>query len=144
MSVRGTARRAARLQCAAALSFIYCSPALAQTAAAPAPTPTDPAELDPSAPLDALPGLGVDWPTLDTTDQASSVESSQTQQGQVVAEDAGDRAYVVEIQGLGTFPASEELLKGFRSQSTLEANRKHTANAAQISRRSRADAERRR
>src|SRR3954470_10251162 len=99
MSGRGTARRAARLQCAAALSLIYGFPALAQTAAAPAPAPTDPAELDPSAPLDALPGLGVDWPTLDTTDEASSAESSQTQQGQVVADDAGERAYVVEIQG---------------------------------------------
>jgi len=141
MSGRGTAGRAARLQCAAALSLVYATPALAQTAAAPAPAPTDPAELDPSAPLDALPGLGVDWPTLDTTDQASSAESSQTQQGQVVADDAGERAYLVEIQGLGTFPASEELLKGFRSQSTLEANRKHTANAAQIARRSRADAD---
>ena len=141
MSGRGTARRAARLQCAAALSLIYGTPALAQTAPAPAPAPTDPAELDPSAPLDALPGLGVDWPTLDATDQTSSTESAQTQQAQVTPDETGDRTYVIEIQGLGTFPASEDLLKSFRSQSALEADRKHPANAAQIARRSRADAD---
>jgi len=141
MSGRGSARRAARLQCAAALSLFCGAPALAQTKPAPAPAPTDPAELDPSAPLDALPGLGVDWPTLDATDQTSSAESSQTQQEQVTAEDAGERSYVVEIRGMGSFSASEDLLKAFRSQSTLEANRKHPANAAQIARRSRADAD---
>ena len=142
MSGWGTARRAARLQCAAALSLIYATPALAQTAPAPAaPAPTDPAELDPSAPLDALPGLGVDWPTLDTTDAASSAESSQTQQAQAASDETGERNYAVEIQGLGSFPASEDLLKSFRSQSALEANRKRPANAAQIARRSRADAD---
>jgi len=141
MSGRGSARRAARLQCAAALTLFCGAPALAQTKPAPAPAPTDPAELDPSAPLDALPGLGVDWPTLDATDQTSSAESSQTQQEQVTAEDAGERSYVVEIRGMGSFSASEDLLKAFRSQSTLEANRKHPANAAQIARRSRADAD---
>ena len=141
MSGRGSARTAARLQCAAALSLIYGAPALAQNAPVPTAPPTDPAELDPSAPLDALPGLGVDWPTLDATDPASSAESSQTQQGQVTADESGEQTYAVEIQGLGSFPASEELLKSFRSQSTLEANRKHPANAAQIARRSRADAD---
>src|SRR5690348_3049153 len=97
MSGRGSARRAAQLQCAAALSVLCASPALAQQAQ-PQPPPADPAELDPSAPLDPLPGLGVDWPTL-STDESAVPQAAQ----QAPAENAaGDRKYVLEITGLGS------------------------------------------
>ena len=136
MSGRGSARRAAQLQCAAVLSVLCASPALAQQAQPESP-PTDPAELDPSAPLDPLPGLGVDWPTL-STDESAVPQAAQ----QAPAENAaGDRKYVLEITGLGSVGASEDLLKAFRQQSALEADRKDPANAAQIARRSRADSD---
>ncbi|MBA3835715.1 MAG: hypothetical protein H0X53_07745, partial [Sphingomonas sp.] len=51
-----TARGAARLLCAAATLALACQPALAQQVADELPA------LDPSAPLDAMPDLGVDWP----------------------------------------------------------------------------------
>src|SRR5690349_20509677 len=143
MSGRGTARLAARLRCVAALGVVLASPAFAQAAPTPAPSPapSDPAELDPSAPLDALPGLGVDWPSLDATSEPPVPGASTAQEAAPDANDAGERTYLVEIQGLGTFPASEDLLKAFRAQSALEADRKKPANAAQIARRSRADAD---
>src|SRR6185369_1979707 len=49
--------------------------------------------------------------------------------------------YTVAIEGLAAVGNSEELLKAFRQQSALEADRKDSANSAQIDRRSRADAD---
>ena len=54
---------------------------------------------------------------------------------------AGERSYAVAIEGLDGVGDAEELLKAFRQQSALEADRKDPANAAQIDRRSRADAD---
>jgi translocation and assembly module TamA len=140
MSGWGSARRAAQLQCAAALGLIFATPAWAQPANPPAaPQPPDPSELDPSAPLDAMPGLGVDWPTL-----ASPTETTPSAQAQPEAsepENGGNRKYVLQIEGIGNVSGSEELLKAFRQQSALEADRKDPANSAQIARRSRADAD---
>jgi translocation and assembly module TamA len=48
---------------------------------------------------------------------------------------------VLQIDGLGSVGNSEDLIKAFRMQSALEADRKDPANAAQIARRSRADAD---
>src|SRR5207253_5515472 len=63
------------------------------------------------------------------------------QPGQVVAEDAGERRYTIVIEGLAPVGDTDDLLKEFRQQSALEADRKNPANAAQIARRSRADAD---
>src|SRR6185369_10763764 len=141
MSGRGSAGRAAR-RCAAALSIACAFPVAAQTPA-PAPPPANPppdaSQLDPSEPLDPLPGLGVEWPTLDTTEPAppdQAVQSPAPTQDQ-----SGNRKYSVQIDGLGSAGDSEDLLKAFRLQSALEADRKDPANAAQIARRSRADAD---
>jgi translocation and assembly module TamA len=131
-------RRAAQLHCAAALGAILASPAFAQ-APPPAPLQNGPAELDPSAPLDPMPDLGVDWPDLNARDQATVPQPGQadvpSDQG------AGDRKYVMVIEGLGNVGGQEELLKAFRLESALQADRKDPANAAQIDRRSRADAD---
>ena len=67
MSGRGSRRWAARLLCAAAFDALAVGVAFAQGAPVQAP---DAAELDPSAPLDPLPELGVDWPDLNATDQS--------------------------------------------------------------------------
>jgi translocation and assembly module TamA len=144
MSGRGSVRKAARLHCAAALGAILVSPAFAQApqplpAPQPAPAQSGPGELDPSAPLDPMPDLGVDWPDLNAQDQ-----STVTQIGKAEApsdQGAGNRKYVMVIEGLGDVGGREDLLKAFRLQSALQADRKDPANAAQIDRRSRADAD---
>ena len=86
-----------------------------------------------------MPGLEVEWPTLDTTEQAAPDQSVQSQTP--TQEEGGNRKYSLQIDGLGSVGESEDLLKAFRQQSALEADRKDAANAAQIARRSRADAD---
>ena len=142
MSGRGTAGWAARLRCAAALSITIAVPAIAQTPAPsppPANPPPDASQLDPSAPLDPMPGLEVEWPTLDTTEQTAPDQAVQSQAP--TQDEGGNRKYSLQIDGLGSVGGSEDLLKAFRQQSALEADRKDAANAAQIARRSRADAD---
>src|SRR5689334_8863990 len=135
MSGRGSARRAACLQCAAALWVVAQSAALAQ---APAPPPpADPAELDPSAPLDPLPDLEVGWPDLNANDSSPAAAAAAAEP----AADVGEHNYALAIEGLRDVGAADELLKAFRQQSALEADRKDPANAAQITRRARADAD---
>ena len=66
MRGRGKGRVAARLLCAAALAAL-ASARRAQAVAATAPPPTR-AELDPTAPLEPLPDLGVEWPDMNAPD----------------------------------------------------------------------------
>ena len=49
--------------------------------------------------------------------------------------------YTVQVEGLGAIGNADALLRDFRQQSTLEAERKDPANAAQIGRRASADAD---
>ena len=86
-----------------------------------------------------MPDLGVDWPDLKAQDQAPAAQGGQAET--TPSQDAGERKYAIVIQGLGAVGGAEEILKAFRQQSALEADRKDPANAAQIARRSRADAE---
>ena len=58
-----------------------------------------------------------------------------------IAEGVGDIRYTVQLEGLGGLGDAEELARSFRQQSALEAERKHPANAAQIGRRAKADAD---
>jgi len=107
----------------------------------PAPPP-DAAELDPSAPLDPMPGLGIAWPELDARETAPPAAAAPTKRkGHAVAVTVGDIRYTVQVEGLGSVGDSEELLRAFRQQSALEAERKDPANAAQIGRRANADAD---
>ena len=128
----------ARLLCAAAASALAAGPGVAQ------PQPAGTAELDPSAPLDPMPDIGVEWPDLNAPDQAVPPASGATAEpapATVPAKETGDQRYTVTVEGLGTIGNAEALLTAFADQSALEADRKRTANAAQIDRRSRADAE---
>jgi translocation and assembly module TamA len=139
---RGSRRWAARLLCAAAFGAAGASAAFGQ--AIPAQVP-DPAELDPSAPLDPLPDLGVAWPDLNARDDATAPQAApgQTLPPVAAAPDAavGEQSYAVSVEGLAHIPEAEELLAAFRAQSALEEQRGDAANAAQIERRSRADAD---
>jgi translocation and assembly module TamA len=140
MKGRGSRRKAARLLCAAAATALASGEAFGQAAPPPQSPPTpDAAELDPSAPLAPLPDLGVDWPDLNAKDQAQPQSASPGPKSAGTPE--ADRRYVVAIEGLGPLAGSEDLLTAFRRQSALEANRKKPVNAAQIERRSRADAD---
>jgi translocation and assembly module TamA len=108
-----------------------------------------PDQLDPNAPLDPMPDLGVEWPDMNAPDARPEPEPGATpetaaaetpDEGVSIDDSAAARRYVVRIDGLGE-ASSEELLTAFRKQSALEEAKKKTANAAQIDRRARADAE---
>jgi translocation and assembly module TamA len=142
MSGWGSRLGAARLLCAAASAALASVGAPAQVA--PPSPPRDPAEVDPSAPLDALPDLGVAWPELNANDTEPLPIQTPATPGKpkrVVAAGRGDIRYTVQVEGLGGIGNAEELLTAFRKQSALEEDRKDSANAAQIGRRAGADAE---
>jgi translocation and assembly module TamA len=122
--------------------------AFAQTTSAPPPAQAPPqpvpdaAELDPSAPLAPLPDLGVDWPDLNAKEQVAPAPATGNAPASAALDQAGgDIRYVWTIEGIGSVGNAEELLKTFRRQSALEKDRKDPANAAQIGRRSRSDAD---
>ncbi|HEV2747545.1 MAG TPA: BamA/TamA family outer membrane protein [Allosphingosinicella sp.] len=94
------------------------------------------APLDPSAPLDPMPDLGVEWPEMETAPDEQIADAPDTN----VADAATERSYRVRISGLDGIEAAG-LLAQFDELSTLEANRKDPANAAQIDRRAREDAD---
>lgn len=127
---RGKAQAAARLLLAAAAAS-FCPHAIA----AQTLDPLDPGELDPSAPLDPLPDLGVEWPTVD-------VKAAPPEQGAAPLEPAStDLRYSVRIEGLERLATAQELVDSFEAQSALEQGRSAPINPAQIERRSQADAE---
>ncbi|MCF2514460.1 BamA/TamA family outer membrane protein [Sphingomonas sp. G124] len=115
------------------------------------PQPADPAELDPSAPLDPMPDLGVEWPDLNQPEPAAPPEvqgvapeaaAEATENAAEQVEDASAaRGYRWTISGLEGVAEADSILAGFDERSTLKSDRKQTANAAQIDRRARADAE---
>ncbi|MFC7498314.1 autotransporter assembly complex family protein [Enterovirga sp. GCM10030262] len=94
------------------------------------------APLDPSAPLAPLPDLGVEWPDMEAEAGEDIAETPDTD----IADATGERGYSVRIEGLEAAPA-ENLLAQFGALSTLEENRDDPANAAQIDRRAREDAD---
>ena len=147
-------RRAAASLAALALAYLPAA-ATAQTAE---PTPADPGSspfadcderggvdclaevdqpLDPSAPLEEWPDLGVPWPDLEE-DQGTPIAEAP----QVVADPAGATTYDYRITGLdGEDPETIAILAQFRQLSTLQQYEGEPANAAQVDRRARADAD---
>lgn len=99
--------------------------------------------LDPSAPLDPLPELGLDWPDVGqdpatSPDQAADVpvvEAPDT----AIADAAAEQKYQVTVEGMEGV-SGDTLLQQFSDLSTLEEGRDEPANAAQIDRRAREDA----
>jgi translocation and assembly module TamA len=135
-------------------------PALAQVVPPPPPAPTPQgAEIDPSAPLDAMPDLGVEWPDLGKPDplpdaalEAAVPATPQTAEEKadearvegdaVLVEDGGAaRRYRVSLAGLEAIEGGAKIATDFNAQSALVEGRKGQANAAQIDRRTRADVE---
>jgi len=135
MTVRARVHVVAQLACAAASVFACHVPAAAQ--------PTGSAELDPTAPLDPLPDLGVEWPDMNAADVVMPVEEQalpETTEEQAPAIEAGEeRRYSILIEGLTGVDDEPALVEAFDQQSALRKGRGAAANAAQIDRRSRAD-----
>ena len=127
--------------CAAAALTCPCAPAFTQTPGS--------AELDPTAPLDPLPDLGVDWPDMNAPDAPAPIEDSSVTTPETVEvapagpeiDSAEARRYAVSIDGLQAVDGGPELVETFDTQSALRQGRGESSNAAQIDRRSRADAE---
>jgi len=121
-----------RLLSAAGLGLALASPAHGQA------TAPNSAELDPSAPLDPLPDIGVEWPDLDAPD--AEVPPADALQSETIT-DGVERRYTLVVRGIEEVGAADELRQAFEAQSALHAGRRETVNPAQIERRSRADAE---
>ena len=144
---RGSRLCAAWLLCAAAF-VVAPVPAFSQStppATSAAQPPPDAAELDPNAPLAPLPELGVPWPDLKPSETAPPASVTTTVKGkkqtEAVGAATGNIRYTIQVDGLGPLGNAEDLLRQFRAQSALEAERKDPANAAQIGRRANADAD---
>ena len=116
-----------------------------------APPATDPTGLDPSAPLDPMPDLGVDWPDMNTPDPAPPPElegvapddaaEATAEAAERVEDAAAARSYRWSISGIDALAEAGAIREGFEEQSALQKDRKDEANAAQVDRRARADAE---
>ncbi len=151
MKGRGPIRNAAQLLGAAALTWVAVSPGNAQSSAAPASddrsaSSQEPAAtsasgiepLDPSAPLDALPDLGVDWPDLNAPDQDAPL-SAVPEDG--IEESSNALRYSYSITGLEGVVDPLEIEEAFAKSSALREGEGKGANAAQIGRRSQADSD---
>jgi len=130
------------------LAAAACGLTLSGAARAQQPAPGA-SELDPNAPLDPMPDLGVEWPDMNQPDPVpepeplTEAETTDTQQLPTVTMDdaAAARRYAYRIDGLAAIADSEKLLDRFKAQSALRKDEGDPANAAQIDRRARADAE---
>ncbi|MGA9581781.1 MAG: outer membrane protein assembly factor, partial [Allosphingosinicella sp.] len=120
----------------AALLLCACPGALLAQEQPPPADPLDLPPLDPSAPLDPLPDLGVDWPDMEQSSDDPIADAPDTG----IADSSAERRYTVRIEGLD--PETEAALREpFDSLSTLAKNLEDPANAAQIDRRAREDAD---
>src|SRR4029453_12187173 len=109
---RGSARLATRLLCAAAAAAFACGPSLAQTASP---------DLDPSAPLDPMPDLSVEWPDLNVPEipVAPVAEPPAGTPAPAGEEPSGERRYSVVVDGLAGSGDTEALLAEFKKRSAL-------------------------
>lgn len=99
-------------------------------------SPPEQPSLDPESPMAPMEDIGVDWPdTVDSPQSAASPTPSETQ-----TEDADALRYTIAIIGLDP-PLRAAIGPRFDALSALRSNVKDAANAAQINRRARDDAE---
>ncbi|MBA3730368.1 MAG: hypothetical protein H0W92_06145, partial [Sphingomonas sp.] len=157
MGIKGTGSGARRVLGAGYAALAFAQPLLAQQSPPPPLPPLLPpsgAEIDPNAPLDAMPDLGVAWPDmvapdpLPGRDEAPLVPLAEGDAGPAARPDAvlvddgvSARRYGVTLAGLETIESGDAIRAAFDEQSALAEGRKASANAAQIDRRTRADVE---
>ncbi len=147
MDVRRAGRGAVNLWMAGCAGLAFgAAPLCAQTL-----PPIDPSELDPSAPLEPMPDLGVEWPDLNTPDPAPPPEAqgvapadaaaATETAAEAVEDNATARRATWSISGLEGVEEANVILVEFEKRSVLREERKDEANAAQVDRRARNDAE---
>lgn len=126
--------------CAAAAILCPTAPARAQTRGS--------AELDPTAPLDPMPDIGVEWPDMNAPDavpvpdETTPPESVGINPPKPVTIDAAEvHRYTIALEGVQGVDDEPALIKAFDAQSALREGKGEASNAAQIDRRSRADAD---
>ena len=99
--------------------------------------PADPGQtLDPSAPLDPMPDLGVDWPDMAVPEETPPADAAKS--AAPVADIAADRRYRIVLEGMEGI-GGEELRAKFNALSALAQDKNNAANVAQIDRRARQD-----
>jgi translocation and assembly module TamA len=135
----GSRGRGAALVLMAAGAGAVVAPSIALAQQRPPPPPSaDSAELDPSAPLDAMPDLGVDWPDMNAPDASVPATAAPV----AAVDDAATlRRYSLSLAGLDTVDDPEELRDRFDKASALVEGEDEPVNAAQIDRRARNDAD---
>ncbi len=148
----GGARRLLGVGCAA---LAFAQPLFAQQPQQRPPPPLPPgAEIDPNAPLDAMPDLGVGWPDLAAPEPPAGTadaplapldgevaEPVARSEAVLIDNSVSARRYDVTLAGIASIDAGDAIRTAFDEQSALAEGRKAGANAAQIDRRTRADVE---
>jgi translocation and assembly module TamA len=94
------------------------------------------APLDPSAPLDPMPDIGVDWPDMEAGADTGIADAPDT----TIADAAAERAYAYRIEGLSGIE-DQGVVQEFDQLSNLRESQDDPANAAQLDRRAREDAD---
>jgi translocation and assembly module TamA len=118
--------------CAAIALMMTAAPLCAQDAAVP---PSE-VSLDPQSPLDDMPDLGVDWPDLSVeAEPIPAADAAPTR-----TEGASELRYRVAFEGLEELDPNR-IRERFDALSVLKEGQGDPANAAQIDRRARQDAE---
>ncbi|WP_445193437.1 autotransporter assembly complex protein TamA [Sphingomonas sp. Tas61C01] len=114
-------------------AFLLADPIAAQAIGQQEAPSSEPVPLDPTAPLAPLPGIGVDWPDLGAAATGETATTTRT-------DGAAELRYSWKIEGIDAV-ATPLLRQRFDDLSTLNANDGSPANAAQLDRRAREDAE---
>src|SRR5215203_3304395 len=108
------------------LAAAACGLALSAPARAQQPG-QGPAELDPNAPLDPMPDLGVDWPDMDKPDpipkpepdRAAEAPAAEQESDQAIEDSAAARRYTYRVDGLQAVADAAPLLERFKKESAL-------------------------
>ena len=132
------------------VAFFLCAASIVATGSplraqdAPGATPV----LDPSSPLDTIPGFGVDWPDMEApetpvvdetaTAQPPQAEAKPAEKPPAAIDVAASRRYSFAIEGLD-IPSASRVRARFDLLSTLKQGQSDAANTAQIDRRARED-----
>ena len=134
-------------------AFFVGGRACARTQDAPAATiaqnsaTAEPPTVDPTAPLDPMPDIGLDWPNLDVPEpadpEASPVDAKAVAQAQAAttSDSVTELRYSVTVEGLDDLPDATVLRTMFAANSALDKGDDDPANAAQLDRRAKGDAE---
>ncbi|HEX8553315.1 MAG TPA: autotransporter assembly complex family protein [Sphingomonas sp.] len=123
------------VRAAVASSWLIASPALAQTVPPPAVANAAPVAVDTDAPLSDLPDIGVAWPDLGTAPDVSARDVAA-----IETDPVAETRYDWRLDGVEGV-ASALTRQRFADRSTLDANDGDPANAAQLDRRAREDAD---